>query len=60
MKIVKNPKNGRLTKVGKFGLRFVPASNFTGSDYAEWDIIVRRAGKSRIKSVRIKMAITVK
>lgn len=60
IKINKQPKNGRFTKVGRMGIRFVPNPGFYGKDEADITIILRNAGTNYLAPTIVRTKIKVR
>lgn len=60
IKINKQPKNGRFTRVGQLGIRFVPNPGFHGKDEADITVILRGAATNQLYPTVIKTKIKVR
>jgi hypothetical protein len=53
-------RNGKLSKLGKLGIRFVPAPGYAGKDKAEITLGMLKADTNDIYSCKIRTTITVR
>ena len=58
--VTKQPANGRITKVGTFGIRVVPNPGFKGTDTADITVSLKNAESGIVYPTIVRTRITVK